>query len=255
MLSGRIAATELGGGALTGRLEVDTEDDGISFNSFKSGAGCTSPRASAGGPAKLDAWIDFNGDGSFERPGGTNFSPRVDVAAGDNELSFAVPAPATPGESSPALGQHRRRAWPTGPAADGEVEDFSLTVLGPSRWRFRTAGPISTSAERRRSRCRHRCRWRWRHGCGRALVTLATSIGTRTTAPRTHRACPSHPQWLDYTASVTADEIDGDGDIDIVGIIKPSGLQARLVRDDGAENFTPPGGRQHPRPRLQRRCG
>ena len=86
---------------------------------------------SASEAAMLDAWIDFNGNGVFDHPSehlarGTSIA----LSAGPNVLSFAAPAGATPGES---FARYRISTTggllPTGPADDGEVEDYAVTIL------------------------------------------------------------------------------------------------------------------------------
>src|SRR5262245_48024575 len=42
------------------------DEDGVTFGTIRAGAlGATATVNVQGGPAKLDAWIDFNGDGSW----------------------------------------------------------------------------------------------------------------------------------------------------------------------------------------------
>ncbi|HND53019.1 MAG TPA: Ig-like domain-containing protein, partial [Pirellulaceae bacterium] len=80
----------------------------------------------------LDGWIDFNGDGDWLDAGEAIFARRA-VAAGDNSLTFQVPAGATSGltyarfrlSSAGGLG-------PTGLASDGEVEDHAVMIGGAS---------------------------------------------------------------------------------------------------------------------------
>ena len=78
--------------------------------------------------AKLDAWIDFNGDGSWSGPG-EQIAAGVDVIEGNNALSFDVPSFATAGETYVRFRLSTSGSVsPTGPAADGEVEDHLLTI-------------------------------------------------------------------------------------------------------------------------------
>ena len=106
------------------------DEDGIAFSSgLIAGLDSTfSITASAAG--KLDAWIDFNRNGQFEA--GEKVFSSVDVVAGVNTLSFAVPASLSAGASyarfrlSTAGGLN-----PTGSAVDGEVEDYAVQLLAP----------------------------------------------------------------------------------------------------------------------------
>ena len=81
-------------------------------------------------PAKLDAWIDFNGDGSFQHPGehlGAGTS--IDVVGGISSFNFAVPADAVVASNDirirvSSLGD----LSPLELAGDGEVEDYQVPV-------------------------------------------------------------------------------------------------------------------------------
>jgi hypothetical protein len=85
----------------------------------------------ASAPGKLDAWIDFNGNGQFDVS--EKIFDSIDVVAGNNDLQIVVPANAVAGNtfarfrlsSAGGLG-------PTGLAADGEVEDYPLSILVPT---------------------------------------------------------------------------------------------------------------------------
>ncbi len=80
------------------------------------------------GNAMIDAWIDFDRDGSFEA------SERIltaqPVSSGVNELSFNVPAWAEVGATYARVRlSSMGYLQPTGEAADGEVEDYAVTLL------------------------------------------------------------------------------------------------------------------------------
>ncbi|MEM9594417.1 MAG: IPTL-CTERM sorting domain-containing protein, partial [Acidobacteriota bacterium] len=87
------------------------------------------------GAARLDAWIDFDGDGAFDDPaehlfGGTPAT----LAVGTNTLAYDVPCDVSPGN---VYARFRLSSagglTPTGPAVpamDGEVEDYTFTVKG-----------------------------------------------------------------------------------------------------------------------------
>lgn len=78
---------------------------------------------------KIDAWVDFNGDGQWDDESESVLSS-VDVVAGFNLLSFSVPAGATSGET---FARFRISTdgdlGPTGPASDGEVEDHAISLI------------------------------------------------------------------------------------------------------------------------------
>jgi len=77
----------------------------------------------------LNAWIDFDRNGSWAEPGEQVFTNRA-LVAGTNTLSINVPANAVLGNSyarfrfSTASG-----ASFSGPASDGEVEDYAVAIL------------------------------------------------------------------------------------------------------------------------------
>ena len=77
----------------------------------------------------LDAWIDYNSDGDWSDPAETLFVGSLPVLAGANQLSFNVPVEASAG---PTYARFRLSSagglLPTGPAADGEVEDYAVTI-------------------------------------------------------------------------------------------------------------------------------
>ena len=81
--------------------------------------------------AKLDAWTDFNGDESFFGAREQIFTS-MDVAAGNNTLTFGVPADARQG---PTFARFRLSSTggfaPVGGAPDGEVEDHAVTISNP----------------------------------------------------------------------------------------------------------------------------
>lgn len=83
--------------------------------------------ASAAG--KLDGWVDFNNNGSWADAGERVFN-NVSLVAGNNSLSFAVPAGATPSNTF-ARFRFSSAGVPTfdASAPDGEVEDYQVTIV------------------------------------------------------------------------------------------------------------------------------
>tara|TARA_R110002072_G_scaffold303130_1_gene494991 strand:- start:32 stop:4702 length:4671 start_codon:yes stop_codon:yes gene_type:complete len=110
---------------------VNTDDeDGITFGSIQVGQQNASVTVNVqGGSGLLDAWIDFNGDGSF---GGTleQIFSSVAVVSGNNVLTFDVPAENT--IAGTTFSRFRLSTSgglsPAGFAADGEVEDHVVTL-------------------------------------------------------------------------------------------------------------------------------
>lgn len=119
-------------GQPTANADGDNFDDGIQFigSIVSANVGTKSSvvvTASAAG--KLDAWIDFNGDGDWSDSGEQIFTS-VDVPPGNSVLTFNVPAGAAPGNTFARFRLSSAGGLsPTGAADDGEVEDYMVTIL------------------------------------------------------------------------------------------------------------------------------
>ncbi|MCP4886424.1 MAG: hypothetical protein GY904_07405 [Planctomycetaceae bacterium] len=120
---------------------ADLDDDGIlSISDFvvasslgANEAATASIRVEASSAATLDAWIDWNQDGDWNDTGEQIFVNQS-LVAGFNHLSLPVPATATPGSTGARYRLSTQRdLGPTGLAADGEVEDYQISVLDGSR--------------------------------------------------------------------------------------------------------------------------
>lgn len=86
----------------------------------------------ASGTGRLDAWIDFNGDGDWSDTG-EQIATDVSVAAGENTLTYVVPADAVAGSTAARFRISTAGGLaPTGEAADGEVEDYIVSLLDGS---------------------------------------------------------------------------------------------------------------------------
>ena len=78
--------------------------------------------------SKLDAWIDFNGNGGWEA--NEQIATSLDLTAGTNIVSFQVPGTATPGQTvSRFRVSSAGGLTPLGAATDGEVEDYLWQLL------------------------------------------------------------------------------------------------------------------------------
>ena len=96
-----------------GTIRVGQLDAGVTVNVQNAPSG-----------AKLDAWMDFNGDGSWGGPGEQIFASQA-VVNGDNALTFDVPSWALSGTTYARLRLSTAGALGvTGSASDGEVEDY-----------------------------------------------------------------------------------------------------------------------------------
>jgi hypothetical protein len=128
-VDGQISAGAVG----DDNLAVDDEE-GVTWGTIRVGqadATVTVVVNNAPSGAKLDAWIDFNGDGSWDITA-DQIAANVSVVEGSNSISFNVPANIP---ASPKYARFRLSAAgglsPRGAAADGEVEDYQLTIASP----------------------------------------------------------------------------------------------------------------------------
>ncbi len=81
---------------------------------------------------KLDAWVDFDGDGSFDLADEQIFTNHS-LAIGSHSLTFSVPADAINGNTAARFRLSSAGSpAPRGGAADGEVEDHLLALTAPS---------------------------------------------------------------------------------------------------------------------------
>ncbi|MBU6239813.1 MAG: VCBS repeat-containing protein [Planctomycetes bacterium] len=79
---------------------------------------------------RLDAWIDFNLDGDWN-DSGEKIANSLTIPAGRSVQSFTLPAGALTGISYARFRLSSVGGLnPTGPAVDGEVEDYSVTLVG-----------------------------------------------------------------------------------------------------------------------------
>ncbi len=112
------------------------DDDGIFVIADMIAVSGTSTTSSltviSSGAGLLDAWIDFSGNGDWDDTGeqiATSFA----VQAGNNTLSYTVPADAVPGDTAARFRLSTVGGLaPIGAADDGEVEDYIVTILDGS---------------------------------------------------------------------------------------------------------------------------
>ncbi|MCX7420292.1 MAG: GEVED domain-containing protein [Planctomycetia bacterium] len=106
------------------------DEDGVQVQSLLQAgeSGFVSVNLQNGAAAKLDAWIDWNHDGDWSDAGEQFFASKT-ISSGDNSLTFAVPSGALSGTTFARFRVSSAGGLaPTGLAADGEVEDYAVTV-------------------------------------------------------------------------------------------------------------------------------
>ena len=107
------------------------DEDGVVFGPLDVGATATIT-VTASAPGKLDAWLDFGGDGSWVQAGDRIFTSQP-LAAGPNVLTFNVPVTAEQGATFARfrLSANGGLSY-TGLTFDGEVEDYAVTLGQPA---------------------------------------------------------------------------------------------------------------------------
>ncbi|WP_372895577.1 FG-GAP-like repeat-containing protein [Stieleria sp.] len=107
------------------------DEDGVTIGSLRVGqVGASLIVNVQGGPAKLDAWIDFNRNGRWDG-GSEKIASSVSLVSGFSTLNFDVPIDAKPGLSFARFRLSTAGGLSViGEAADGEVEDYPLTIGG-----------------------------------------------------------------------------------------------------------------------------
>ncbi len=115
------------GTSTEGTCAVGNDDeDGVAFTSMLVACLSADVEVTASLAGVLDAWVDFDGDGTFNQANERIFNGQA-VAAGSNSLSFAIPCALEPGNTTSRF--RFSSAGVGGPATDamdGEVEDYSV---------------------------------------------------------------------------------------------------------------------------------
>ncbi|MBI4327315.1 MAG: HYR domain-containing protein [Chloroflexi bacterium] len=126
---GQATATALGDDVTPSPTADD--EDGVSFTSPLAPGQVATVEVIVSGAGRLDAWIDFNGNGSWSDEGDQIFT-NAPVSLGVNNLSFTVPA-STKARTTFARFRLSRQGGLgfAGPAPDGEVEDYQVSIEEP----------------------------------------------------------------------------------------------------------------------------
>ncbi len=107
----------------------DGADDGVQFTSVLSAGETATVEVTAAVQGYLNAWMDFDGDGTFTGRDEQIFSD-ARLATGVNRLSFRIPVNAVAGDTYARFRFNTRGMLPYyGPAQDGEVEDYKVAMV------------------------------------------------------------------------------------------------------------------------------
>jgi hypothetical protein len=118
------------------------DEDGVTFTSVLRPGDPATVDVVVTGQGLLDAWIDFNKNGSWSDTGEQIFTS-VAVVAGINHLTFTVPATATVADTFARFRISLKGGLkPTGLAPEGEVEDYLVTIAQPIQLDFGDAPEI-----------------------------------------------------------------------------------------------------------------
>jgi VCBS repeat-containing protein len=225
----------------TAAADGAADDDGVSFGAVRVGqlgATATIDVQSAPLGARLDAWIDFNADGSWGGPGEQIASGKP-VAEGANTIRFDVPSWAVDGQTFArfrlsTVGNLGIR----GPAVDGEVEDYAVAIFTPgvAQGVFGDQKTISVQAG----------------GASNVFAADMDRDGDLDVVSASENddsiAWYENDSYQGFTAhiisstadgarSVFAVDLDGDGDVDIVSALTRDSTIA-WYENNGSQSFT-----------------
>ncbi|MCI0360028.1 MAG: GEVED domain-containing protein [Planctomycetaceae bacterium] len=111
---------------------LDSSDDGVTNIVLSRGA-LSSFTVIASSVGKVDAWLDLDRDGVFDLPG-EYIVPGFNITTPDVEVPVSFTLPNGPQGSSILRVRFSTAGigTPDGPAPDGEVEDYLVTMAGPA---------------------------------------------------------------------------------------------------------------------------
>jgi hypothetical protein len=192
------------------------------------------PRAGA----RLDAWIDFNADGTWGGPF-EQIADNLAVHSGNNTIQFDVPSWAVEG---PTYARFRLSTAgdlaPRGVGKDGEVEDYRVTITRPatSAGIFGSSDTISTAVSGPESVFAADV-----DGDGDMDVLSASFLDNKIAWYENDGSGGFTEHAISTTAeqarSVFAADVDGDGDMDVLSASQYDNKIA-WYENDGSENFT-----------------
>ncbi|MCG8466111.1 MAG: GEVED domain-containing protein, partial [Xanthomonadales bacterium] len=116
------------GAPVFGTCAGNDDEDGVSFTSLLVAGSNASLDVTASSACLLDAWIDFNNNGSWADAGEQIFASQA-LAVGVNSLNYSVPGTAAVGTSYARFRCSTAGGLSfNGAAADGEVEDYRIQI-------------------------------------------------------------------------------------------------------------------------------
>ena len=189
--------------------------------------------------AKLDAWIDFNGDGSWGGPF-ERIADSVSVADGDNTITFDVPSWAIVGNTFARFRLSTVGGLGVkGEAADGEVEDYAVAVIPPVRsdGLFSQQKLISTVADGAENVFAVDL-----DGDG-DMDAVSASDADNTIAWHENDGSQSFQRHVISSQAFAAhglfaQDMDGDGDMDVLATAHGDGqVNVAWYENDGSEHF------------------
>lgn len=130
-----VAGVYLGAG-VTGELDgqpgasatSDAADDGVQFTTSLAPGESAGVDVTASVQGYLNAWMDFDGDGTFDGQDEQIFTD-ARLTSGVNHLTLHIPANAIASDTYARFRFNTRGLLPYyGPAQDGEVEDYKVTL-------------------------------------------------------------------------------------------------------------------------------
>lgn len=107
---------------------ADDDEDGVVFTSELTPGGTATVEVTASTQGYLNAWMDCNRNGVFDGRDEQIFSD-TRLVAGVNRLDFTIPANVSAGDCYARFRFNTRGLLPQyGPAQDGEVEDYKVSI-------------------------------------------------------------------------------------------------------------------------------